>query len=303
MRLTQVRDFVTVVQLGSIRAAARELGLSQPAVSKSVHSLEDELRIQLLRRTSRGIVPTPSGEAFFARARLAHGQLCKAEAEATQFAEQGAISVAFGIGPAAAALLVADGIATFQRQFPQVGVRIVEGLGHLLLPRVRDGTLDFVVGPRFHGNLDPGMSFRPLFRSEYVIVGRKRHPLRNARSVKEIAQAKWLSLLPATSRGRPLDRIFEAAGLPAPEQQIQCESYNIIVSLLAKSDMLSVLSRWLAAEPMARDLLEEFDVGAVSPSLTVGIYALADAPLTRPAAAMANALQAAARKLKRPKRL
>ncbi len=75
MRLTQVRDFVAVVESGSIRAAARKLSVSQPAITKSVRGLEGELQVRLLQRSSKGIVPTPSGRAFFVRARVAQSEL------------------------------------------------------------------------------------------------------------------------------------------------------------------------------------------------------------------------------------
>src|SRR5262245_13997027 len=81
VRLTQIRDFLAVVESGSIRAAARKLGVAQPTITKSVRSLETELHVQLLGRNARGIVPTASGRAFFARARVAQSELRKAEEE------------------------------------------------------------------------------------------------------------------------------------------------------------------------------------------------------------------------------
>ncbi len=69
MRLNGIRDLVAVVESGSIRAAARKLGVSQPAITKSVRSLETELHLQLLKRTPQGVVPTPAGRALLVRAR------------------------------------------------------------------------------------------------------------------------------------------------------------------------------------------------------------------------------------------
>ncbi len=81
MRLSQIRDFVAVVESGGIRAAARKLGVSQPAITRSVRSLEAELHAPLLRRTPTGVVPTTPGRALFARARAAQAELRKAEEE------------------------------------------------------------------------------------------------------------------------------------------------------------------------------------------------------------------------------
>src|SRR5688572_2863874 len=98
MRLSQIRDFIAVVECGGIRAAARRLGVSQPTVTKRVRGLEAELHLQLLERNARGIVPTAPGRAFFARARAAHSELRKAEEEAAQAGGPGAGTVAFGVG-------------------------------------------------------------------------------------------------------------------------------------------------------------------------------------------------------------
>ena len=100
MRLSQIRDFVAVVESGGIRAAARKLGVSQPAITRSVRGLEAELHARLLQRTPTGVVPTQSGRAFLTRARAAQAELRKAEEEADQLG-QSVSSVAFGIGPTA----------------------------------------------------------------------------------------------------------------------------------------------------------------------------------------------------------
>lgn len=71
MRLRQIQDFLAVIEEGSIHAAARKTGLSQPAVTKSLRGLEAELHAQLIRRTNHGVVATPAGRAFYTRARCA----------------------------------------------------------------------------------------------------------------------------------------------------------------------------------------------------------------------------------------
>ena len=64
MRLTQIRDFLAVVEAGSINAAARKLGVSQPGLTKSLGSLEAELSASLLKRTPTGVTLTRLGQAF-----------------------------------------------------------------------------------------------------------------------------------------------------------------------------------------------------------------------------------------------
>jgi DNA-binding transcriptional LysR family regulator len=297
MRLKQIHNFVAVVESGSIRAAARKLGVSQPAITKSVRGLEAELHVQLVQRTPHGVVPTRSGRAFFERARVAHAELRKAEEEATQFEGEG--SVAFGVGPVAAILIAPEAVARFRHQFPRARVRVVEGLAPALLPLVRNATLDFAMGPRLDVKLDPAFAFRPLYRADHLVVARKGHPLRNARSLAELAEADWLSLTGIGQSSTPLDRMFSSAGLSAPRQVVQCESYNTVVAMVAKTDMLAIIARLLLAEPFARNVLEEIAIAETMPSLNVGMFTRADAPLTAAAAAMAKAVTAATRALVR----
>ncbi len=299
MRLTQIRDFLAVVECGGIHAAARKLGVSQPTITKSIRGLEAELHVQLLGRNARGIVPTASGRAFFARARVAHSELRKAEDEAAEVGGSSAGSVTFGVGPTFAALIVPQAVAHFRRQFPRARIRIVEGLARHLLPSVRDETLDFAMGLRTTAELDPSLRFRPLYRSELLVAARKGHALRHARSLAELAAAEWLSTSTLDLPGGPIERLFASAGLPPPRLVVQCESHNTLVALLAGTDMLGLMQRRTLEAP-GRDLLQEIPIAEAMPSVTAGIFTRADTPLTRVAAAMARAATAVARGLARP---
>jgi DNA-binding transcriptional LysR family regulator len=299
LRLTQIRDFLAVVEAGTIRAAARKLGVSQPTITKSIRGLETDLHVQLLRRSVRGIVLTPSGQAFYARARVVQSELRKAEEEASLPGGPDAGSVAFGIGPAVAILVLPEAVKRFRQQFPAARIRLIEGHANVLLPFVRDETLDFVIGLRGAKPL-PGFAFRALYRSELVVVARKGHPLHNARSIAQLADCDWLSTGTMAMPGGPLERLFASPGLPPPRPVMQCQAYTAIVALLAKTDMLGLMQRRLLAEPFARDVLQAIPVVEPMPSVTPGIYTRADTPLTRVASAMAKAVVAAARELAHP---
>jgi LysR family transcriptional regulator of abg operon len=190
--------------------------------------------------------------------------------------------------------LVPEAINRFRQQFPQTRVHIAEGLPQLLLPLVRDETLDFAICRRAVVKLDCALAFRPLFRHDFVVVARRGHPLEKADSLAQLAEANWVSLLP-TAAGGPLDRVFSQAGLPVPQQVIQCESYNTAIGLIAKTDMLGFLSRQALGESILRDFLGEIQVTEPMPSFIVGMFTRADTPLTQVAGAMAKSITATAR--------
>lgn len=299
MRLTQIRDFVAVVDSGSIRAAARKLGVTQPAITKSVRSLETELHLRLIQRSFQGIVPTAAGRAFFARARVAHAELLKAKEEAAQEGGLDAGSVAFGVGPTAGFMIVPEAVARFREEFPEARLRIVGGFTHSLLPLVRDETLDFAIGTRPDSKLAPAIAFRPLFRHDFVVVARKGHPLRNARSLAQLADADWINFHSWDAEGGPLARAFASAGLSIPKKVIRCESYPTTIGLIARSDALGIESRRMLEGSFAKDYLQAIEVDEQMPSHTAGIFLRADSPLTKRALTMTKAVTAAARGLGR----
>lgn len=296
MRLSHVRVFVAAVETGSMSSAARALGVSQPSVTKSIRTLESDLHVQLLQRTTRGVVPTQYGRVLFSRAKVAHSELSKAEQEIGDLAGLVSGFVTFGCGPFGAVFLVPEAVVAFRKQYPLADVRIVEGFSNALIPLVRDATLDFVVGPRFREfERNGGIRFRPLFPLDRVVVGRKGHPLGRVKSLSNLTQAAWLTFEP-----RPLlEQCFSAYGLVPPKPIILCESFSGFLSLLQHTDMLGIVTRSIFMNPALGDSLQIFSLKEVLPELPVGLFTRADSPLTPAAAAMAKGIMAAGRKYAR----
>jgi DNA-binding transcriptional LysR family regulator len=296
MRLNQIRDFIAVVEAGSLRAAAAKIGVSQPAITKSIRQLENELHAQLLQRNARGAAITRAGKAFLARARVIQGELRKAEddLQALRGGEQG--SVAFGVAPAACMLLVPDALQHFRRSQPDADVRVVEGASNALILLVRDETLDFCVSQTPSARLDGALQFKPLFRPPLAVVARRGHPLRGAKSLRELAGASWLMFYPRGS-GAMLEKMFAAAGLPLPRPIVHCESYATALSLVAKTDVLGLLSPQMINEAWGQRQLEKISIEETIPAPLLGLYSRAETPLTPAAQAMAQAITATARRL------
>src|SRR3979490_2883023 len=202
MRLSQIRNFLSIVEAGSIRAAARSLGVSHPALTKSLRALEDEFRVQLIRRTTRGATPTKPGHAFLARARGILGEVRKAEEEVANVAGErrgsgaGGGAGAVGLAPAAALMLGPAAFGRFLLHYPEARLRIVDGAAASLLPMVRDETLDLAIAAKPVAGVPAALKCRVLFRSTVVVAGRRGHPLRAARSLRQLADARWIVVDP-----------------------------------------------------------------------------------------------------------
>jgi DNA-binding transcriptional LysR family regulator len=295
MRLSQIHHFVAVVQTGSLRAAAQALGVSQPAITKSIRRLEEALHVRLLQRNARGAALTPAGRAFLARARVIQGELRKAEEDLESLRGGARGTVGFGVAPAACMLIVPDAMLQFRRRHPRAAVRIVEGVNSALLPQVRDETLDFSVGQSSGRELDAALRFRPLFRLALAVVGRQGHPLRSAGSLSGLTDAPWLVFYPVGTGA--LAKAFKDAGAALPSAVVQCESYASALALLAKTDTLGLIAPQMLTEPYAQRYLQRIAVREALPAPVIGLYLRADAPLTPAASAMAQAVTATARRL------
>jgi DNA-binding transcriptional LysR family regulator len=296
MRLKQLADFLTIVECGSIRAASRLLGVSQPAITRSLRRLETDLGARLLQRTPQGILLTPRGRAFFGRVRVAHAELQKAQDEVSNSAAvEGAVT--FGVGPTVGSLVVPQAITSFRAHYPGIQLRILEGFVQHLAPLVRDGTLDFAVGARPDRRDTYALTLKALFTQELVIAARKGHPLRRVRSLRDLAGAEWASLVPPRSDDTALKRLFAGAHLSAPGDAIQCESYHLLVALVAGTSTLGLLTRRLMAAPAARDCLEVINIEEPLPSYTIYLITRTGIPLGAPATALAKTVTMAARRL------
>jgi DNA-binding transcriptional LysR family regulator len=238
MRLTQIRDFLAVVECSGLRAASRKLGVAQPTLSKSVRDLETELHVQLLGRSSRGVVLTPAGRAFHARAQVAAAELRKAGEEASDIGGSGATTVTCSMGPVGMIAVLPEALARFRLQFPLVRVHVVEGFGPLMLAEVRNETLDFAFGLKSTKPVDASIRFRPLLRIALAVYARKGHPLSHARSLADLMDADWLDTGNLSLPGASAEVLFRSAGLKPPRPIINCPSYTGAVSLLLNSDML-----------------------------------------------------------------
>lgn len=281
MQLNQLRNFIAMVDAGSIRSAARRLGISQPAATKSLRALEQELDSVLVQRNSRGVTLTHAGKAFLARARTVQSELHHAQRELAQLAGQQNETVSVGVASVVGAWLVPRVLARYREERPDTSVRVVEGTQETLLPLLREGALDFAVCLRLEPESLGGFSVKPLAKFRLTVVARKGHPRRHARTLAELSDAHWVMSRPRGAGG-VLEIATAAQGLSIPSSAIECDSHGMKVAILAGSDALALLSKPMLAEPSVRALLEEIPLDHPFPLMTFSLYSRAD---VRPSAA------------------
>jgi LysR family tcuABC transcriptional regulator len=166
MELRQLRYFVRVVESGSMSRAAIELEVVQSALSQQVARLESELATRLLQRSSKGVVPTEAGLAFFREAQLALRHADEAARAAQQSRLSGSVSV--GLAPTTASVLGLPLMQAVRERYPDVRLHMVESLSGHLSAMLNARQLDLAV----LFDTDPGRrwSVTPLVEEKLFLI-------------------------------------------------------------------------------------------------------------------------------------
>jgi len=294
--LAQLRQFVALAEVGSVGAAARALGVSQPAVTKNLRALEAELGVVLVRRTARGTELTKHGQMFLLRARSACREIERGQAELADAVKQASGPIVLGASPAAAAALLPGPLNLLRRDFP-VDIRIIEGMPVATLPRVRDESLDFALGPSLRASLPSDLVCVPLYPNEMAIVVRRGHPLVARHSLADLIDSEWITAGLGTA-SLVVDDMFIAAGLPTPRWAIRCESIPGLIAITAQSDLIATVPKSLLALGIADRLLEPIRVREKMASSTMSLFIKRDSPLNAAAGRLVRLIKDEAKRLR-----
>lgn len=294
VKLHNLRDFVTVAKSGGIRAAARQLNLSQPALSKSISQLEDELGTPLFERSARGSALNTYGARFLIRAEAAMQELTRGREEVTQMRGSTGGSVAFAASSVVSLSFLTSAMSRFRKRFPDAAVRVHEGTYALMLRGLRERSLDFAVGPVPTAGIADDLVIEPLFDNTRCVIGRRDHPLRAAAGLKDLGGAEWLTTSAVGPQDDEFQEIFAQYGLEAPKSLIRCESLIALIALLAGTDALAFLPRQWAESPITSPLVAEIPVADRIHGPTTCLMRPSGMPLTPAAEAMADAIRTSA---------
>jgi LysR family transcriptional regulator, regulator of abg operon len=260
MKLNQFRNVIAIAERGSLRAAARHLGLAQPALSKSVQELEHELGVQLFERRARGMMLTQIGEAFLRRIGNVMADVRRAREEIDQLHgdASGTVTAAMSIVPHLA--IVPRLLRPFRARYPKVELRLIEGLYPTVESGLKDGSIDLYVGPPPERRMAPELIVEKLFDNERTIFCRKGHPLAGAISLRDLASAEWLTTSITYNAQEELGALFVRHRLPMPRLALRSQSALTMMVALANSDLLAMVPKQWATFPFIADSLVTINI-------------------------------------------
>lgn len=278
---------------GSLLAAAQSVGLTQSAVTKALQEAEAVVGARLFDRTNRGVLPTQEGEVLIAHAKLVLTQLRHAGQELEDMRSGSGGRVAVGVLVSAAVTLLPRAIADVRKARPNLAVKVIEGTNDVLMPLLRAGELDFVIGrlPGFSGGA--GIAEETLCADHAQIVVRAGHPLTRRRGLMlaDLLDEPWILPRQETSMRRQIDEAFRVQGLPPPANSVESVSILTNRSLVLLADYLVVWPVELARFEAAQGLVAALDVPLPTTHRPIGLSTRAGARLSPAAETLIAALR------------
>ena len=298
MRHAHLRDLIAVVETGSVRSAARKLGLAQSAVSKNLTALEKSVGVPLLVRSVRGVEPTEFGRIVLRRARVVDAELrhLQEEIESVRGDRQKLITV--GLSSTAEAMLLPAAVARFREHTPDATISVLGGRSTSTIAALREAKIDFAVGPLPTDQSVSDLRTEQLCSSDLGVVVRGDHPAAHARDLSRLAPYGWLYSVQQSSTPT-IVALMRKLALPDPQLVMHCDSTSAMISMLLQSDHVT-LNSVAALKPLCEPgLLKVLPIKLDLPPSVQYLMSPTMRPLTESAAALADEFRRASRRLRR----
>jgi DNA-binding transcriptional LysR family regulator len=243
MELRHLRYFVAVAEALNFTKAATRLRLAQPALSRQVSDLEEELGVDLLKRTSHGVMLTAEGKLFLedARTMLKHADESVAKVRALARGEVGELQV--GYLPPLDLHILPRALAEFQKTTPGVRVELHDLGTDEICGELRNGTLDLALMIQPSEELTAGIEFEEVARYPFFVALASGHPLSKMKSISVETLAKQPLVVLGRKRNSEYHRTLHRVFAPLrPNIAIESDSMNSLITEINVGKCVAVVS-------------------------------------------------------------
>ena len=252
MELRDIGYFEEIAEQRNLGRAAERLGLSQPALSKSLRRLEDALQVKLFDRNSKGLELTAEGSLLLARARDLRLSLRNVAREVSEVSEGRAGDLRIGVGPTIPTRLISSALARLFIDAPRIAARVTISDADEIVPALRKGELDLNINLMY---LSPpeGLCYVRLYEEEFVVCASRHHPFASQSEVRleDLSNARWALSEPVLPTQQKLRLIFEEGGLPRPQVALESRSLPLRLQAVVSSGLLAYTSRRMIEQAVA----------------------------------------------------
>lgn len=271
MELRDIEYFAVVAEHRNVRRAAEALGLSPPALSKSLRRLEQSMQAKLVERTPKGVALTPVGAALLAQVGRLRVTLHDIRREAADLSHGRAGHVRVGVGATTVEDLP-EACAALLKDAPGVTAQIIVADNDVMVPALCKGELDLIF------NVIPDTPYagcvqEQLFDDVFVVCASADHRLANRKrlSLAEVVHEHWTLSAPEVLNVQHLIQAFKAHGLPAPRVAIEARPLRLRLQLCATTNLLCFSARRTLSLFTPRFRLKELRVRELEWRRAVGV--------------------------------
>jgi LysR family pca operon transcriptional activator len=280
LKLHQLRAVEAIVAQRSLLRASTVLGISQPALTRTVQELEEITGQRLFDRLPRGVRPTEAGMVLAQAARRILAELRRLDEALDRISDPEGGTVAIGTLPVAATGVLPGALTRLTAEHPGILVRLEQGRTEELLPKLAAGEIDLIVGRLYEPAMPDGFPREPLWEEPISIIARAGHPVFEGAEVTLEMLRRYDLILPTVSQrvGQEIENLLALLSLE-PSSSMRSSSYGFIREMLLATDMISVMPRLMMAGDMLRGVLRVVPLPVPAPHRPAGLILPRDRPL------------------------
>ena len=245
LKLRDLHTLLAVAERKSMGKAARDLALTQPAVTKAIAEMERTLGVRVLDRTSRGVEPTPYGRVLLKWCGVIFDDLHQAVQEIDFLADPATGELRIGANEGILLGLLPAVLDRLSRQYPRVALHVTSSRSTADQYReMRNRNIDLIIGrvvkPAGGDDLNTEILLRDSF---HVVAGaRNRWTRRRSIGLAELANESWLLPQPDSVVWPAVEEAFRASGLDVPRASVSSSSVPLHAAMLSSGRYLGMLS-------------------------------------------------------------
>ena len=262
LRLRQVALLLALRDLGTLRAAAAHLGMTQPAATNMLQELESALDVRLFDREGRGLRATAAGTALMAHFDGLNGSMAMLAREIDDLRVGGGGSLAVGSILAPSPTLLTRTVVRIKHEQPRLRISVLTETSDRLLDMLEQGVLDLVIGRITEGHAHRDYLVRVLEGEPLSVVVGPQHPLARMRrlTLAALVEQPWV-LQPRESPMREvLEHEFRHQGLDTPDNLVETASILTTIFLIGEAPMVAVVPASLAERYADKGLVKVLPV-------------------------------------------
>lgn len=278
-KLDLYKIFVAVGQNNSFSSAAKELYMTQPAISQSIMQLEEELDTRLFNRLPKGVTLTHEGEILFEYANSALHLLGVGEEKIIEFNNLSAGELKIGVGDTIAKYFLLPYLETFHNSYPNIRLKIVNGTTLETIDLLKSGKVDLAICNLPIDDLTLKQELIIDIHDIFVCGEKFKRLISNPLTFEELTKLPLILLEPKSNSRKYIESFLLDQGVPiAPAFELG--SHDLLLEFAKINLGIACVTKEFSRDYLDRGLLYEVPLREEIPTRNIGICYLKSVPLS-----------------------